>query len=139
MKKIGTSSWTFGIGATVVKAIPTALDCGVDIYKEDDGSVRIFPHKISFMEAHCLANNFLNENRADSSINSPNILFSHWYAKGKTACIIFDANSNKVKVGTANLNPSDKRDASIGDALAYSRASGKKLPDDLAYYLGIKQ
>lgn len=137
MKKIETSNWAFGIGSAVKKVIPTAYTHGVDIYKEDDGSVRILPHKVSFNEAHCLANDFLNKNHVD--ICHPIISFAHWHTKGKTACIIFDADSNKVKVGTASLNPSDEEDPSIGDALAYSRASGKKLPDDLATYLGINQ
>lgn len=135
MKKIETSSWTFGIGAAVVKAIPTALDRGVDIYQDDDGSIHIFPHKISCIEARRLAHDFLHENKADTYIN--NIRYE--YYDTKTVCIISDR-GEKVRIGIARFNPSDERYLpSIGEAISYSRASGKKLPDELAYYLNIKQ
>ena len=135
MKKIETSSWTFGIGAAVVKAISTALDRGVDIYQDDDGSIHIFPHKISLMEAHRLAYDFLHKNKADTYIN--NIRYE--YYDTKTVCII-SGRGEEVRIGVARFNPSDERYlTSIGEAISYSRASGKKLPDDLAYYLNIKQ
>lgn len=135
MKKIETSNWAFGIGSTVINAIPTALDRGVDIYQDDDGSIHIFPHKISYMEARHLAYNFLHENKADTYIN--NIRYE--YYDTKTVCIIF-GRGEKIRIGVARFNPSDERYlTSIGEAISYSRASGKKLPDDLAYYLGIKQ
>ena len=131
MKNIETSSWS----AAVVKAIPTALDRGVDIYQDDDGSIHTFPHKISLMEARHLAYDFLHKNKADTYIN--NIRYEYYGTK--TVCII-SGRGEEVRIGVARFNPSDKRYlTSIGEAISYSRASGKKLPDDLAYYLNIKQ
>lgn len=135
MKKIETSHWAFGIGSTVINAIPTALDCGVDIYQDDDGSIRIFPHKIDYDEAIDSAINFLHRNNAE--FFEKNIYYEH--VRNKTICIINGKRDN-VLVGVARFNSSDKKySPSIGQAIAYSRASGKKLPDDLAYYLNIKQ
>ena len=135
MKKIGTYNWRFGIADAVKEAIPTALDSGVDIYQEDDCSVRIFPHKIDYDEAIDSAISFLHKNNAE--FFDKNIYYEH--ESGKTICII-SGKRDEVLVGVARFNSSDKKySPSIGQAIAYSRASGKKLPDDLAYYLNIKQ
>lgn len=135
MKKIGTYDWIIGIGRAVEEVIPTALTYGVDIYKENDSSVRIFPHKINYDEAIDSAISFLHKNNVE--FFDKNIYYEH--EGGKTICII-NGKRDKVLVGVARFNPSDKKYShSIGQAIAYSRASGKKLPDDLAYYLNIKQ
>ena len=135
MKKIGTYNWRSGIADAVKKVIPTALDSGVDIYQEDDGSVRIFPHKISFEEAEDVARNWLVQNNAHCFSFNLN-----YYAPFKDVVFCVYRFHNEIKIGMAKFNKKDIRFSYIiGKAIAYSRASGKKLPADLAYYLNIKQ
>ena len=135
MKKIGSYDHPIKIGFSVLDNMGQKATKGVDVYQEDDGSIHIFPHKISFMEARRSACDFLHKNKADTYIN--NIRYE--YYDTKTVCII-SGRGEKIRIGVARFNPSDERYlTSIGEAISYSRASGKKLPDDLAYYLGIKQ
>lgn len=135
MKKIETSNWAFGIGSAVKKVIPTAYTHGVDIYQEDDGSVRIFPHKISFEEAETLAGYWLVQNNAYCFSSSLS-----YYVPFKDVVLCVYRLHNEIKIGMAKFNKKDIHSSYvIGKALAYSRASGKKLPADLAAYLGIKQ
>lgn len=135
MKKIGTYDWIIGIGRAVEGVIPTALTYGVDIYKENDGSVRIFPHKISFEEAETVAATWLAQNNAYCFSSNLN-----YYTPFKDVVFCAYRFHNEIKIGMAKFNKKDIRSSYIiGKALAYSRASGKKLPADLAAYLGIKQ
>lgn len=136
MKKIETSNWCFGIADAVKKVIPTAFDSGVDIYQEDDGSVRIFPHKV-FIKAENMATDWLKQNHAYSGSPNTNISYAMPFP-----CIIICAcrSYERIKIGMAKFNKNDEHFSYVvGKALAYSRASGKKLPADLAAYLGIKQ
>lgn len=135
MKKIGTYDWAIGIGSAIKEVIPTAYTHGVDIYKEDDGSVRIFPHKISFEEAEALAGHWLVRNNAYCFSSS--LSYSTPF---KDIVLCTYRFHNEIKIGMAKFNKKDIRSSYIiGKALAYSRASGKKLPDDLAAYLGVNQ
>lgn len=135
MKKIGTYDWSTGICRAIKEVIPSVYTNGVDVYKDEDGSVRIFPHKVSYMKARDLACDFLYNNNATC-----NDKICYAYYKDNTVCIIFDKDG-RAKIGTARLNPSEEDNCNvyIGQALSYSHASGKKLPADLAAYLGIKQ
>lgn len=136
MRKIGTCDWRFGIADAVKKVIPTALDSGVDIYQEDDDSVRIFPHK-DFIKADNMATDWLKRNHA--YLGSP---YTNIYYAMPFPCVIICAcrSYEKIKIGMAKFNKNDEHFSyAVGKALAYSRASGKKLPADLAAYLGIKQ
>ena len=137
MKKIGTYDWRFGIADAIKKVISTAFDSGVDIYQEDDGSIRIFPHKISFIKAENMATDWLKQNH--DYVGSPNTNISYTVP---FPCVIICAyrSCNGVKIGMAKFNENDEHFSHpVGKALAYSRASGEKLPADLASYLGIKQ
>lgn len=135
MEKIDFCDYPLGIGLSVWHNMGWKAAKGVDIYQDDDGSIHIFPHKISLMEARNLACDFLHKNKADTYNND----IRYEYYGRKTACIIF-GRGEKVRVGVARFNPSDEKYlTTIGEAIAYSRASGKKLPSDLAYYLNIKQ
>lgn len=135
MEKIDFCDYPLGIGLSVWHNMGWKAARGVDIYQDDDGSIHIFPHKIDYDEAIDSAINFLHRNNAE--FFDKNIYYEH--ECGKTICII-SGKRDKVLVGVARFNPSDKKYShSIGQAIAYSRASGKKLPDDLAYFLNIKQ
>lgn len=105
-----------------------------DVYAEDDGSFVIKPHKISFDEAESYARSFIsNRNGMARNVNY------FWpYRDYIVICAIHHGTS--VKIGCAKFNTADKEfSPSIGQALAYSRASGIPLPAPLAIYLGIKQ
>lgn len=105
-----------------------------DIYEVGDGSFVIKPHKISFDEAESYAKSFIsNRNGMARNVNY------FWpYRDYIVICAIHHGTS--VKVGCAKFNTADKEfSLSIGEALAYSRASGISLPAPLAIYLGIKQ
>lgn len=105
-----------------------------DIYKAGDGSFVIKPHKISFDEAESYAKSFIsNRNGMARNVNY------FWpYRDYIVICVIHHGTS--VKVGCAKFNTADKEfSLSIGEALAYSRASKIPLPGPLAIYLGIKQ
>ena len=103
-------------------------------YEVGDYSFVIKPHKISFDEAENYAKSFIsNRNGIARNVNY------FWpYRDYIVICVIHHGTS--VKVGCAKFNTADKEfSPSIGQALAYSRASGIPLPVPLAIYLGIKQ
>ena len=105
-----------------------------DIYEVGDYSFVIKPHKISFGEAENYAKSFIsNRNGMARNVNY------FWpYQDYIVICVIHHGTS--VKVGCAKFNTADKEfSPSIGQALAYSRASEIPLPAPLAIYLGIKQ
>lgn len=52
-------------------------------------------------------------------------------------CIFDNSAHDDVKIGKARCRKSDISIGVLGRALAYSRASGKELPDDVKEYLGI--
>lgn len=52
-------------------------------------------------------------------------------------CIFDNSAHDDVKIGKARCRKSDVFIGVLGRALAYSRASGKELPDDVKEYLGI--
>lgn len=52
-------------------------------------------------------------------------------------CIFDNSAHDDVKIGKARCRKSDVSIGVLGRALAYSRASGKELPDEVKEYLGI--
>lgn len=134
MKKIDFYDYPLGIGLSVWHNMGIKAAKGVDIYQDDDGSIHIFPHKIDSYEANRIAQKFLDEN-APRRGSKTRVLYE--YPGNKTICVI--VHKNNISVGMARLNPSDVSIFHVGRALAYSRASGKKLPAELADYLNIKQ
>ena len=136
MEKIAT---TKGLALAAVRIRQTINDWDItqgefDIYEVGDGSFIIKPHKISFDEAESYAKSFIsNRNGMARNVNY------FWpYQDYVVICAIHHGTS--VKVGCAKFNTADKEfSISIGEALAYSRASGISLPAPLAIYLGIKQ
>lgn len=115
----------------------TAANWYFDVYTEDDGSIRICPHKISYVEAESIAIDWLIENKARCKIANKLAYTTPFF--DVVVCTYVPRGSNNVKLGLAKCSNKDKYSYVIGKALAYSRASGKKLPDKLANYLGIKQ
>ena len=105
-----------------------------DIYDVGDGSFVIKPHKISFDEAESYARSFIRNRNGMAR----NVDYFWPYRDYIVICVIH--HGTNVKVGCAKFNTADKEfSPSIGQALAYSRASGIPLPAPLAIYLNIKQ
>lgn len=138
MKMIANNIGTISMAKVVKEALfgswETANNCHFDVYAEDDGTIRVYKHKISFDEAKQIAGDWLERNICPTNknisfcITLPDVI------------VCTDITCGKVKIGAARFNEKDEHYATcIGKALAYSRAIGKPLPDDLAAYLGIKQ
>ena len=105
-----------------------------DIYEVGDGSFIIQLNKISFDEAESYARSFINNRNGMAR----NVKYFWPYRDYIVICVIHHGTS--VKVGCAKFNTANKEfSPSIGQALAYSRASEIPLPAPLAIYLGIKQ
>lgn len=137
MKKIVSKVNSFSMMREVRHTLfGAAYDCSYDIFLEDDGSVRIYPHKISFDEAVNLAAKWLAKN--DALMESKTLSYIYNSVANIVVCVY--SRNHKIVAGAAKFNDKDPfYSLSIGKALAYSRASGVPLPDDLAAYLGIKQ
>lgn len=137
MKKIFSNVNSFSMMHEVRKALYGATyDCSYDIFLEDDGSVRIYPHKIPFDEAVNLAAKQLAKNGALMESKT----LSYIYNSDANIVVCVYSRNHKIVAGVAKFNDKDRfYSLPIGKALAYSRASGVPLPDELANYLGIKQ
>lgn len=141
MKMIANNIGTISMAKVVKEALfgsgKTATNCLFDVYAEDDGTIRVYKHKISFNEAESIAIGWLNENKVRCNIANKLTYTTPFF--DVVVCTYIPRGSNNVKLGLAKCSGKDKYSYVIGKALAYSRASGKKLPDELANYLGIKQ
>lgn len=141
MKKIASNIGTISTIREIKNAIfgdwESAVGCRYDVYAEDDGTIRVCKHKVSFEEAEKAANAWLNKIYTRFySKTIPNSFCSTLY--NVIVCSYIEG--GKLKVGTARFNEKDERYSNaLGKALAYSRASGDPLPDEVAEYLGIKQ
>lgn len=141
MKMIASNIGTISMAKVVKEALfdswKTATGCHYDVYAEDDGTIRVCKHKISYDEAQIIAGDWLIANKAIH--NQGNNLSYITTILGVIVCTYVPKGSNNAKIGFAKCKNKDEYSYTIGKALAYSRASGKKLPDELANYLGIKQ
>lgn len=139
MKKIADVTGTMSMACKIKEALfgegVNFAACRYDVYAEDDGTIRVCKHKVPFEEAEKIAEDWLFKNNAyfitaHLSYNTPfrNVIICTYISNGE------------VKIGAARFNEKDERRSYIiGKALSYSRASGKKLPSELAEYLGIQQ
>lgn len=141
MKKIASNIGTISTIHEIKNALfgdwKSTTGCRYDVYAEDDGSVRVCKHKVMTTEAIEAASEWLSKNKA--VYGSKTVAYT--YLNGIKAIIVCAYLSNgKVTTGTAKFNEKDPYySTTLGKALAYSRASGEKLPFEVAEYLGIQQ
>lgn len=141
MKKIANDVYAISMLSAVRKAIfgsEYATGGRYDVYAEDDGTIRVCKHKISFEEAERMAENWLDTNDAFYSCNDKGLSYMDPTSR-IIVCAYVPTDKNDVKVGAAKCKDGDRYSYIVGKALAYSRATGKKLPSELAEYLGIQQ
>lgn len=140
MKMIANNIGTISMAKVVKEALfgswETATNCHFDVYTEDDGTIRVCKHKISYDEAQIIAGDWLIANKA---LHVRENLSYMTTILDIIVCTYIPKGSNNAKIGFAKCKNKDEYSYVIGKALAYSRASGEPLPDDLAAYLGIKQ
>lgn len=140
MKKIANDVYAVSMLNVVRKAVfgsEYAVGGRYDVYAEEDGSVRVYKHKVMVTEAIEAASEWLSKNKAVYSSGT----VAYTYLNGIDAIVICACLSNgKVTTGVAKFNKKDPYySVTLGKSLAYSRASGKKLPFEVAEYLGIQQ
>lgn len=135
MKKIANNVYAISMLSAIRKAIATGDR--YDVYAEDNGTIRVCKHKVMTSEAIEAASEWLSKNEA--VYGSETVAYT--YLNGLDAITVCAYLSNgKVTTGTAKFNEKDPYySVTLGKALAYSRASGEKLPSEVAEYLGIQQ
>lgn len=122
---------TFVGNATLFNAMMQTAGLSKDeifVYEVEKGVITIRKRKIAPGDAWKLARGYLRKHRENLSPRFhtvDNTIFCAVQYKGR------------VRTGTAVCSPDDVFCQSIGEALAFSRATGKALPPELQDYLDI--
>lgn len=101
---------------------------GTFVYEVEKGVVTIRKQKIAPTDAWKLARGYLRKHRGN--------LFPRFHTVDNTIFCAVEY-KGRVRTGTAVCSPNDVFCQSIGEALAFSRATGKALPPELQEYLDI--